>query len=359
MTTIDKESLGSYPEIEMCSPLKLVTSPPPSRIYSPPSPIPSHIPVRHPFANPAPTSNTTHTNVSPEKQYCNFRVGSFESPPAPATASPLRILNHQQSYEQPVVPEPSKVYRKSPFLPRKNKSPESSTTAPKKESKLSTLGMSRVVVADVHCPDSYSNCILTGSSLLKNLTTSPFSQRKQSVPPPELPPMLVEKRPLNNNFPSHHQPAPPLYSHHHPQSLQHQSRVEGAVGNSQLPRAIFHNSPILHRRNPSYISYGDCSASPSKGRGSANTSPIGMSLRSGNVRVLLITPLQLQFYKGSTTSKTNCVIKLGTNDRNTTQWTVRRTRIPFWEVHRRGKSTKRYEVEITLNTRTTPTAIQM
>lgn len=100
--------------------------------------------------------------------------------------------------------------------------------------------------------------------------------------------MLVEKRPLNNHFPSHHQPAPPLFSHHHPQ-LQHQSRVEGAVGNSQLPRAIFHNSPILHRRNPSYISYGDCSASPSKGRGSANTSPIGKSLRSGKVRVLLIT----------------------------------------------------------------------
>lgn len=150
MTTIDNESLGPYPEIEMCSPLKLVTSPPPSRIYSPPSPIPSHIPVRHPFTNPVPAPNTTHSNVSPEKQYCNFRVGSFESPPAPATASPLRILNHQQSYEQPVVPEPSKVYRKSPFLPRKNKSPESSTTAPKKESKLSTLGMLRPMDDAIH-----------------------------------------------------------------------------------------------------------------------------------------------------------------------------------------------------------------
>lgn len=126
--------------------------------------------------------------------------------------------------------------------------------------------------------------------MLKNLTTSPFSQRKQTVPPqPELPPMLVEKR--APHFASHHQPQQQQqlqqpYSNYHQSPLQHHHHhhrpAEAAavvvVGPpSQFPRHVFQNSPILQRRNPSYITYGDCNnASPSKGRGgSANTSPIG------------------------------------------------------------------------------------
>lgn len=137
-TTDNDHNLGPYPAIDMCSPLQLVKSPPPSSIYAPPSPIPSHIPVRHPFAKPP-----APLNISPEKQYSNFRVGSFEASPADTASTSLRSQYPQpppsSTYEPPVGPEPSKVYRKSPFLPRKTKSPESSL-APKKESKLSTLG---------------------------------------------------------------------------------------------------------------------------------------------------------------------------------------------------------------------------
>lgn len=125
-------------EIEMCSPMPLVTSPQASLFAD-----------RHPFAVAKPSSTSP-----PDQQYGHFRVSSFDgapvasvpsmtlrSNPPPQPPPPHHHYQHHTSYEQPVVlpPEPIKVYRKSPFLPRKKSSPESNLV-PKKESKLSTLG---------------------------------------------------------------------------------------------------------------------------------------------------------------------------------------------------------------------------
>lgn len=230
----------------MTSPLNLVKSPQASLYTS--LAMPSHIPERHPFSPVATTS--------PEKQRYNTFCISSPGVPVEYNESPAPHVGNTLKYDQSALPEPSKVYRKSPFLPRKTGSPDS-TKGAKKESKLSTFGEFAINISYFKTPLLIPP--IAGNSFLKNLTTSPFSQRKHSVPQPELPPMLVDK-----------QRAPNIPSQH-PQ----QHRPGEAAANSQLPKHIFQNSPLLQRRNPSYVTYGDCNTTPNRGRDSANTSPIG------------------------------------------------------------------------------------
>lgn len=234
-------------EIEMCCPMPLVKSPQ-ATLFTAHS---SRIPERTAFASPSRIkSPEVHQQQQqhqhqhhPQRQaeYCNFQSSPYDRSLAISglTPAPRNMKLQCSQPNPPVAMEPSKVYRKSPFLPRKKDSPEISS-APKKESKLSTLG----------------------SSLLKNLTTSPFSQRKHPMPLPvqsELP------QPVHIDHQIHHQ-----QPHHFQQR---------AVAEGQLTRQIFQNSPLLQRRNPSYVTYGECNGPPpppsSKGVGSANTSPIG------------------------------------------------------------------------------------
>ena len=143
----------------------------------------------------------------------------------------------------------------------------------------------------------------TGSSLLKNLTTSPFLQRKQTqAPAPQsaVPQIPIETQ-QRSKFPSQHQPRPLEMS-----------------GNSQLPRPTFHQySPLLQRRNPSYVTYGECNASPNKGRSSANTSPIGECEQRGGIRQeILILCHFFQCCNGFSTSRTSTGKSSMTNDNN-------------------------------------------
>lgn len=192
---------------------------------------------RHHFAaKPFPTTATTTT--SPEQKQYSSGNGWFESAPNQQNGYSPR-QPQQFSYDAP--PEPVKVYRKSPFLPRKKNNAEGGAPSltVKKESKLSSLG----------------------STLLKNLTTSPFSQRRQQPPP-----AASVQQPELHHFPSQPQygggyveanPAPLLVSH------------------SPIPRRVYHQSPLLQRRNPSYATYDECQPPSIPGRTSANTSPIG------------------------------------------------------------------------------------
>lgn len=142
-TLLQHQDTDNDQEIEMCSPMQLVRSPQASLFAD-----------RHPFAKPP--------AACPDPQpFCNFSVSSFDAVPlVVGTASgsssvPARSHHphHHPSYDQPVVPEPIKVYRKSPFLPRKKASPEStisgSSQTPKKESKLSTLGVCRERIRNI------------------------------------------------------------------------------------------------------------------------------------------------------------------------------------------------------------------
>lgn len=113
---------SGYQQIELCKPNIELVAATQHRLFDT---IPSHTPERHPFAKPPSTS--------PDNQYCTLHLNSFEA----STSTRGSQQHHYPNYEQSVVPEPSKVYRKSPFLPRKKEGAEGN---PKKESKLSTLG---------------------------------------------------------------------------------------------------------------------------------------------------------------------------------------------------------------------------
>lgn len=121
----DNEYTTGYQQIELCNPKIELATAPQHRLFET---LPTHAPERHPFAKPPSTS-------SPDSQYCTLHLNSFAASTVTTRTSQPQ---HYANYEQSVVPEPSKVYRKSPFLPRKKEGAESN---PKKESKLSTLGV--------------------------------------------------------------------------------------------------------------------------------------------------------------------------------------------------------------------------
>lgn len=135
----------SYQPIATCSPVNFVTTTQlqqqqQQQQHSVLAPKLNHFPDRHQFVKPPMTTTTTTTaTASPDKQYCKLRIGSLEN--RPSGSGSIHASHHLHSnyeHHQPIVHEPSKVYRKSPFLPRKE-CPDNNST-PKKESKLSTLG---------------------------------------------------------------------------------------------------------------------------------------------------------------------------------------------------------------------------
>ncbi|XP_055853697.1 dual specificity mitogen-activated protein kinase kinase hemipterous isoform X2 [Episyrphus balteatus] len=111
------------------------------------------------------TTPTNTTTIKPKTfpQYNNhqeLRPQQSSSIPEPISSNRINI-SQTPNIEQNIVNDMSTFYRKSPFMQRKIGSNQKYCESPRKESMFSSIGQ----------------------SIMRNLTTSPFSQKRNPIPP--------------------------------------------------------------------------------------------------------------------------------------------------------------------------------